>query len=102
MRIRFSDEAKTDLQRIGDYIARDDPKRAVSFIDELQQKCLSLAASPRAFPLVPRYERHDVRRRLHGNYLIFYRVGAAEIVILHVLHGAQDYAAILFDDKGTN
>jgi len=37
-----------------------------------------------------------VRRRPHGNYLIFYRVGAEQVEILHVLHGARDYEPILF------
>lgn len=59
---------------------------------------MNLAALPLAFPLVPRYERHGVRRVVYGNYLIFYRVDARNITVLHVLHGAMDYAAILFDN----
>lgn len=45
-----------------------------------------------------RYERHGIRRRVHGNYLIFYRVETAKVVIVHILHGAIDYGAILFGD----
>ena len=45
-----------------------------------------------------RLEKHGVRRRLHGNYLIFYRIEADRLVVLHVLHGARDYGAILFPD----
>ncbi len=56
------------------------------------------ATEPRAFPLVPRYEHTGVRRRPHGDYLIFYRVGADVVDILHVLNGAQNYEAILFPD----
>jgi len=37
-----------------------------------------------------------VRRRGHGNYLIFYRVDLEKVVIIHILHGAQDYGTILF------
>lgn len=73
------------------------PQRALSFILELRDKCLDLAATPLAFALVPRYESFGVRRRVHGNYLIFYRVEEKEVVILHVLHGAMDYAGILFE-----
>lgn len=97
MKVRFTAEAKADLQQIGDYIAKDNPSRALSFIDELEQKCLTIAASTEAFPLVPRYEQYGIRRRVHGSYLIFYRVEAEQIVIVHVLHGAMDYAAILFE-----
>jgi plasmid stabilization system protein ParE len=52
----------------------------------------------RRFPLVPRYEKRGVRRRVHGSYLIFYRVSDAEVVVVHVLHGAMDFSAILFPD----
>lgn len=97
MKVRFTTEAVADLRLIGDYIAKENPPRALSFIDELEQKCLTIATTPKAFPLVPRYERYGIRRRLHGSYLIFYRVELEHVVILHILHGAMDYAAILFD-----
>lgn len=97
MKVRFTTEAKADLQQIGDYIAKDNPSRALSFINELEQKCLTIAVSTKAFPLVPRYEKHGIRRRVHGNYLIFYRVEAEQVVIVPVLHGSMDYAAILFE-----
>jgi toxin ParE1/3/4 len=54
---------------------------------------------PRAFPLLAHRKNKDVRRRVHGNYLIFYRVGADRIDVLHVLHGAQDYESWLFGDR---
>ncbi|WP_420493159.1 type II toxin-antitoxin system RelE/ParE family toxin [Sedimenticola hydrogenitrophicus] len=37
-----------------------------------------------------------MRRRPYGNYLIFYQVERERVVVVHVLHGAMDYAAILF------
>lgn len=100
MIVRLSAEAEGDLERIGDYIAQDNPRRALSFVLELRDACMSLADMPLAFPLVPRYERYGVRRRVHGNYLIFYRVDADEAAIIRVLHGAMGYAAILFEGDG--
>lgn len=96
MDVHFTAKARDDLLKIGDFIAQDSPIRAISFIDELEEKCLSIADSPKAFSLVPRYEAHGIRRRVHGNYLIFYRVEAERVVIIHVLHGALDYSD-LFD-----
>ncbi len=98
MILEFSNEAESDLEQIADYIARDNPWRALSFVRELRGKCEDLADSPNGFGLVPRYEHHGVRRRVHGNYLIFYRVENAKVVIIHVLHGATDYGAILLGD----
>lgn len=99
MRVEISAEAEQDLEALADHIARDDPARAVSFLRELRAKCLGLAELPNRFPLVPRYERFGVRRRLHGNYLIFYFVESERVTVLHVLHGAMDYAPILFVDR---
>lgn len=99
MIVHLSHEAEGDLERIGDYIAKDNPRRALSFVQELRDRCMSLANMPEAYPLLPRYETHGVRRRVHGNYLIFYRIGAEQITVLHVLNSAMDYAAILFPDE---
>lgn len=96
MIVHLSAEAEYDLETIGDYIARDNPARALSFLHELRSKCLGLADMPERFPLVPRYEEAGVRRRLHGDYLIFYRVEPEKVVVIHILHGAQNYSTILF------
>lgn len=98
MILEFSNEAESDLERIADYIAEANPRRALSFIRELRSKCQDLIDNPNGFVLVPRYEHHGIRRRVHGNYLIFYRVENARVVVVHILHGATDYGAILFGD----
>ncbi len=94
MHVHITAEARHDLFQIAEVIAQNNPSRAFSFIDELEEKCLSLADSPKAFSLVPRYEAYGIRRRVYGNYLIFYRVEAEQVVIIHVLHGAIDYSDI--------
>ena len=96
MIVRLSAEAERDLEDIGDRIASDNPQRALTFVRELRTACLGLADFPERFPPVSRYERLGVRRRVHGQYLIFYRVTGDEVVVVHVLHGAMDYSAILF------
>lgn len=96
MIVHLSAEAEYDLETIGDFIARDNPQRALSFLHDLRIKCMELADMSERFPLVPRYEASGVRRRIHGDYLIFYRVEPEKIVILHILHGARNYGAILF------
>jgi toxin ParE1/3/4 len=98
MKLVFTDEAKADLLQIGEWIAEDNPPRALTFVDELETCCARLTAMPRAYPLVPRHENSGVRRVPHGNYLIFYRVTADAVEILHVLHGARDYEPIVFPD----
>ena len=96
MIVELTAAAEADLGAIGDYIAQDNPARALSFVRELSRSCLELAEMPEAWPIIPRYEHHGVRRRVHGRYLIFYRVAEGRITILHVLNGAMDVEAILF------
>ena len=71
----------------------------MTVIGELRRRCESLAFWPRRFPLIPRYEYAGIRRAVHGNYLIFYRVGTEIIEVVHVLHGATNYLAILFPEN---
>lgn len=95
MKVILTPAAERDFRAIGDFIARDNPVRAESFVDELLQRCLSLAEFPERFPLIERSARSGVRRCLHGSYLIFYRVEPELVRVLHILHGASDYHAIL-------
>ena len=96
MIVVLSQEAEADLEQIGDYIALDRPSRAVTFVQELRSSCEKLAHMPMAFPLVPRYEHAGIRRLVHGNYLILYRIVSETIDIIHILHGARDYEQQLF------
>ena len=96
MIVELTAAAEADLEAIGDYIAQDNPVRALSFVRELSRSCFELADMPEAWPVIPRYEHQGVRRRVHGRYLMFYRVAEGRITILHVLNGAMDVEAILF------
>ena len=98
MIVVITEEAEADLEQLGDAIAVDSPLRAISFVRELRGRCEGLAEFPKAYPLVPRYEDSGVRRRVYGNYLIFYRTGVDSIDVLHILHGAMDYEPLLFPE----
>lgn len=98
MIVELTASAEADLEAIGDYIARDNPARAVSFVRELYGSCMGLAEMAEAYQVMPRYERHGIRRRVHGRYLIFYRIDNDRVTILHILGSAMDVEAILFPD----
>jgi len=98
MKVVVSQAAEADLETIADWIAQDNPRRALSFVIELRDACMSLGHTPRAFPLVPRHEAHGIRRRVHGNYLIFYRIDPDQVTIIHILHGARDFEPLLFPE----
>ena len=98
MKLVLTDEATSDLREIGEWIAANNPRRALSFVDELKACCARLIDMPLAYPLVPRHEASGLRRLPHDAYLIFCRVAEDAVEIIHVLHGARDYEAILFPD----
>lgn len=102
MIVRLSDEAERDMEAIGDWIARDDWQRALTFVQEIRDKCEGLSDFPNRFPLIPRYEERGIRHRVHGSYLIFYRVTKNEVAVVHILHGGTDYADVLFPDGGAH
>ncbi|WP_240532588.1 type II toxin-antitoxin system RelE/ParE family toxin [Agrobacterium albertimagni] len=83
---------------MADYIAEQNPRRALSFIRELRSRREDLVNNPDSFALVPRYEHHGIRRRVYGNYLILYRIEPTKVVIIHILHGATDYGLFLFGE----
>ena len=97
MRVVFTEPAGNDLEAIGDWIAKDNPLRAASFVRELRDACLEIGPRPTAYQFVEHRRSDGIRRKVYGNYLIFYRLSDA-VEILHVLHGARDYAQILFDN----
>jgi toxin ParE1/3/4 len=96
MKLVFTAAAIADLEAVTDWITKDNPERALSFLRELRSACFSIPEFPESHPVVPRYETQRIRRKVHGNYLIFYCIGVDVIEIIHILHGAQDYEALLF------
>ena len=97
MKVVISDPAEADLEQIGDWIARDNPARAATFVRELRTACLGIGPRPRAYAFLAHRRADGIRRRIYGSYLIFYRITTL-VEILHVLHGALDYENILFSE----
>lgn len=86
--VRLSPKAVADLEDIGDYIARDNPSRAASFVEELETACSRIAENPRAYAsrdsLVP-----GIRMAVYRHYLIFFRILDHEIRVERIVHGAR-------------
>ena len=85
---RLTPLAVDDIEAIGDFIAADDPARAVSFVDELLAVCARIAAQPRAYrrreDLAP-----DLRQAVHGNTLLLFTADDEMVIIERVVHGAR-------------
>ena len=113
----FTPRAKRDLMAIADYIATDNPPRAVTFIEELehfpakwepvrrrkcdqikkQDRCTTLAKAPHAPRRFPQLG-DDAHILPYENYIILYRNLPTEISITRILHGARDIMALIAPD----
>jgi plasmid stabilization system protein ParE len=95
MNVRFSGDSRADLETIEAYIRRDNPDRALTFIRELALSAIAIGTTPEAYPALASAAGWGLRRKVHGNYLIVYRLRGGEVEIVRILHGARDIAQIL-------
>lgn len=96
MKVVITEPAEDDIREIGDYIRQDSPAAALRLVDGLLKACTELALHPNRYPPASGL---DLRRRPHGSYLIFYRVGSI-IEVVRILHAARDWTHLLSADEG--
>lgn len=94
MRLVFQPQAERDLEGIGDYIAADNPARAVTFIRELRSHCHRIGQNPLGYRLRPDIAA-GVRSAAHGRYAVYFTIGSDAVTVIRILHGAMDAAAYL-------
>jgi plasmid stabilization system protein ParE len=93
--VTFTDSADADFDSILHYIAKDNPHRAISFVDELRQRSIDfLSTAPNAGTRVGSH-RYFVFTR----YVVVYSVDddARQVRVLLVTEGHRDWRAILGD-----
>ena len=91
MKVTLSTRARRDLEGIRLYIEKDTPTRAISFVDELRDAARRIGDMSRAFPLVPRYEQHGIRRRSYNGYGILYSVQPDRVFVHRIIGPGQDH-----------
>ena len=89
MKVAFAPLCDGDLEDIADYIARDSPRRALSYVIEIRRWCRSLSRFPKRFPMAPEFGT-DVRRATYGAYSIYYSLRDGQILIERILHSARE------------
>lgn len=97
MQVVFTEQAEIDLEEIGDYIAADNPSRAVSFVQEIRKHCTRIATSP--FGYVARPELGEgIRSCTHERYLILFQPSDRDVLIVRIIHGARDLRVLFPHD----
>ncbi len=89
MRLFVSPQIEPDLAEIGSFIAKHNPMRAVTFVQEVCARFLEIAKDPLIYRLRPDFGA-GIRQETFGQYLILYRVVGQEVRIVRVVHGVRD------------
>jgi toxin ParE1/3/4 len=85
--IFWSFRARTDLQEIAAYIARDDVKAADRWVARLIAAVERGGSFPLSGRMVPEFGREEIRETLLKNYRVVYRVEEGRIIVLTVFEG---------------
>ncbi len=97
MQVVFSSFVEEDLDAIAEYIAQDNPARAVSFLREIRAKLRTVGKNPLLYMLRPEIGI-DARLAFVGRYVILFRVVDEVIRIERVVFGGRDLLT-LFDQE---
>ena len=86
----WSDQAKTDLKAIHEFIARDSVHYAKKVTYQLVEKTDALMELPRLGRVVPELDDENVRELPLYSYRIIYEIKPDDIVVLTVIHKRRD------------
>lgn len=99
----LSPMAKVDMLEIGDYISRvlQNPSAAHHQIQRFRETILPLGDFPEMGTPLPAPGRQSPAYRylVCGNYMIFYHLSDASVLVDRILYGRRDYLALLFSDQ---
>ena len=87
MKIIWTNESLNRLIEIENFISKDSPQRAISFVDKLIFRGESLADQPYKGRIVPEFSIAEIRELLEKNYRIVYRIAKDRIEILTIFEG---------------
>jgi toxin ParE1/3/4 len=85
----WSDEAVTDLERIGQYIERDSPSYARSLVRRILESTRKLADYPRIGRVVPELGDANFRELVVHQYRVIYRIEDDVVTVAAIAHSRQ-------------
>jgi toxin ParE1/3/4 len=91
-KLRFTDDAESNLIEIALYVANESGSRetALQFTERLRAKCRQLAALPGTLGTGRPDLRDDIRSTPCQSYVIFFRYQGDVFEVVNVLHGSRD------------
>jgi toxin ParE1/3/4 len=98
MRVELSIFVEGDLDAIADYIAQDNPTRAVSFIREIGAQIHRIGQNPLLYQVRPEIGE-GARMAVVGRYVILFRTIGDVVRIERVVYGGRDLVALFQQEQ---
>lgn len=89
LKVEWSPEATEDLESIAEYIARDSEFYARAVVTEILSTSRNIINFPLIGRIVPEIGVEQIRERFIYSYRLVYRIEAARILLVAVIHGKQ-------------
>lgn len=89
MRVELSPSIERDLDEIADWIAQDNPTRAISFIHEVREEFRRIGQGPLLYQLRPEIGE-DARLAVVGRYVILFWIAGDVVRIERVVFGGRN------------
>ncbi|MGK2858000.1 MAG: type II toxin-antitoxin system RelE/ParE family toxin [Thermoanaerobaculia bacterium] len=86
----WTDEARSWLREIFDYVASSSPASAARVVDGILDRVERLRSFPESGSRIETPALSELRMVLYGHYRIVYRSSAGHIEVIGVFHGALD------------
>jgi len=87
--IKLSNSIERDLLLIADYMADENPQRAIKFIRAIKEEFLRIGRNPQIYQLRPEIG-DGLRMAVFGRYVILFRIVAEDTWIERVVFGGRD------------
>jgi toxin ParE1/3/4 len=98
VRVELSRFIEADLDTIAEYIAQDNPMRAVSFVREVRARLHAVGQRPLLYQLRPEIGK-EARMALVGRYAILFRIDGDVVRIERVVYGGRDLGSLLEQEQ---
>lgn len=93
-RVIWTEVAWEDLESIANFISRDSPYYAASFVRETRDCARSLSRMSMRGHVVPEIGDRQIRQLIIQSYRLIYKVDVSRVVVLAIIHGARDLKSV--------
>jgi plasmid stabilization system protein ParE len=91
-KVIWADAAVADLDAAAEYISKDSPAYAASFVLQSLEAARSLGNLSERGRVVPELKREDIREIFVYSYRLIYRIEELRVSILAFIHGRRDFS----------